>query len=636
VGKTAPPDPLAAAFLLGLDLPPSALTSLIAIGRHRERSVFLAILALGMVGALLGLLDRPSEVLDASKWEQLLDLARVGCTVALTLSLLFGPGVVWRALDNRRRPSLGFLFLPGFVLLAAVALLAWVLAPSADPRAVCFAFFAPVLGAVGLALVATPPENLFDRDEQRALLVVGAVLGLAIGRALWSLGPEGELYGGTISRTLEVGDRPDSRIPYIIPTLISHGAGPYGSLASEQFGSPTYNFSSRGPVPGLASSPIVLMSGGRPPAGFPEQEWSPFDAQGFQAYRLAMLCFAITSFLALWDLVRRIAGRPAAYFGLLLAATTPFLVHEVWFTWPKLLAAACIVLAGICVIERRAGHGGLLAGFGSMMHPIGLLSVPTVGLITLWPVRGARWNRPQIRQAVYFVAGVLVFLVAWRLVNGSHYIQNGFLNYFKQANSIANPTILQWLEARLESLGNTVVPLLLPLAHAHHPEINSILAPSPFVVHFFFQYWNTLPFGVAIIFFPMLLVSLWRALRRRPWPVVAVVLIPLLLFTIYWGPIPTGMLREGLQTWVLTLFAVIAWEQASSGFGWLRSVPARVVLTLRVVEVLLMAMLPTLVTRHALISGTFKLTDLVAVLMMVGFGATLGAMVWRSPDKVLR
>lgn len=589
--------------------------------------MLLAILALGMIGAALGAFDRPGEAIDTSAPQQVLDLVRLTCTVALTLSLLFGPGIVWRALAGERNPTLGFIFLPGLILLAIVGGLAWALASQADPRAVCFAFCGPTLLGIAFVLLATPAIDLFDRDEQRVLVVAGAALGLAIGRALWSLGPEGELYAGTISRTLEVGDRPDSRISFIIPALVAHGSDPYGPFGVGQFA--PYNFSSRGPIPGLGASPIVLLSGGRPPEGFAEQPWTPFDAQGFMAYRLAMMCFAATAFLALWDLIRRLAGRPAAYLGALLAATTPFLVHEIWFTWPKLLAAGCILLAAICVIERRWGAGGLLAGFGYLMHPTALLSVPTLGLITLWPLRGAIWKRPRIRAAIYFVAGLLVFLVIWRLVNGSHYNQNGFLDYFREAGWSFHPTVAEWIEFRAKSVGNTLVPLLLPLANADNPSINVVGGTSPGIVHFFFQYWTTLTFGCAIVFFPLLLLGLWRALRRWPWPVLATVVLPFVFFVAYWGASDSGMLREGLQAWVLTLFAVIACEQAATGFGWLRSTPVRLVLVLRVVEVLLMAALPTILTRHQLISGTFQITDTVAVFAMAGFAALLASLVWR-------
>jgi O-antigen biosynthesis protein len=590
----------------------------------------LALLALAALGCLLGIADTPGYGPHRAP-EQALDLLRLLATVALVLALLLGPGVVWR-LRSERPLSLGFLPLPGLGLLIAGGTLAWVLAGEVSPRLTCFVVFVPVLLAILGALLRSGPEEIFDGEERRVLLVAGCVLGLAIGRALWSLGPEGELYAGTISRTLEVGDRSDSRISYHVTQLLANGQSPYSPLATALL-SP-YNFSSRGPLPGIGSGPIVLLSGGHPPAEVPEQAWTAFDPQGFMAYRLAMMTFACTCFLSLWDLVRRLAGRGAAYFGLLLAGTTPFLVHEVWFTWPKLLAASMVLLAAICVIGSRPLRGGLLAGCGYLMHPIALLSMPTLGLISLWPLRGASWRRPRIRQAALLVAGLLVFLVAWRLLNGSHYSQNGFLDYFRQAGLEAHPHAAAWLEFRAKSLGNTLVPLLLPLSSASNTAINTVGGSSPAVIHFFFQYWDTLPFGVAIVFFPLLGVGLWQAFRRRPWPVIAVVIAPFLLFAVYWGVTLTGMLREGLQIWVLSLFAVIACEQAARGFSWLRSTPIRALLALRVVEVLAMAMVPTIATGQGLISADFKLTDSAAVLMMVGFGAALAALVWRSAAVV--
>ena len=241
-----------------------------------------------------------------------------------------------------------------------------------------------------------------------------------------------------------------------------------------------------------------------------------------------------------------------------------------------MIASAMVLLAAICVIRSRPMRAGLLSGFGYLMHPGVLLAVPTLGLITLWPLRGAQWRRPRIRQGIQLAAGLVVFLIAWRLVNGGHYDQAGFLDYFVQTGPGGAPGFgTAWLASRLESLGNTFVPLLLPLADAHNASINAYRASSPAVVHFFFQYWNTLPFGFAIIFLPLLAVGVWRAGRRWPWPVAACVVVPLALFTVYWGSFTSGMMREGLQAWALTLCAVIACEQAASGFGWLRSTPIR-------------------------------------------------------------
>lgn len=596
---------------------------------NRERTVMLGVLALALVACVLGLVARPAPNPLGGLKEQTLDLIRVLGTVSLALSLLLGPGTAWRASSHRRRPlSLGFLPLPGLALLIVVGGVAWALAGKIEPRITCLALLTPVLGWLLASLRWAGAGEIFDAEEQRTLLIVGCILGLAVARALWSLGPVGELYGGTISRTLEAGNRSDSRVSFIIPQLVAHGSAPYGHLSTTFFF--PYNFSSRGPLPGLGSTPVVLMSGGRPPAEFADQAWAPFDPQGFMAYRLAMMTFACTAFVSLWDMTRRLMGPGAARLALLLAATTPFLVHEVWFTWPKMLAASFVLLAAICVISRRPLAGGLLAGLGYLMHPVALLSLPVLGLLALWPLRGARWNRPRLKQLLRLVAGLAVFLIAWRLLSGSHYNQNSFLEYFTEAGWNFHPDPGTWLVYRLESVANTLLPMFLFFTAAHNKSINVIGGTSPEVVHFFFQYWDGLPFGAAIVFFPLLLLSLWRAARRWPWPVFATVVVPFLLFAVYWGASSTGMLREGLQAWVLTLFALVGCQQATARFNWLRSTPLRVLLTLRAVEVLAVAVAPTIVTGHALVSHTFKFTDAVALAAIVGFCACLGALVWST------
>src|SRR5262249_43990329 len=161
-----------------------------------------------------------------------------------------------------------FLPLPGLALLIVTALIAWALAGDVDPRLLCFAVLAPVLGLMLGALVGLGGEDLLEREEQRVLLVVALVLGVAIGRSLWSMGPVGELFEGTISHNVIAEGRPDSRISFFIPALVNNGGHPYGEAANALFA--PYNFSSRGPLPGLASTPVVLMSGGSPELAAPE------------------------------------------------------------------------------------------------------------------------------------------------------------------------------------------------------------------------------------------------------------------------------------------------------------------------------------------------------------------------------
>ena len=130
------------------------------------------------------------------------------------------------------------------------------------------------------------------------------------------------------------------------------------------------------------------------------------------------------------------------------------------------------------------------------------------------------------------------------------------------------------------------------------------------------------------VFFPLLLQSLWRALRKWPWAITAAVIVPFIVFTVYWGGASTGMLREGLHAWVLTLLVVVAVQQCSTGFPWLRSWAFRGILALRPVEVLLIAILPIILTGHRLWAARYWLTDLVAVVVMIGITGCLSAAVW--------
>jgi hypothetical protein len=599
----------------------------------RERLALYVIWSLAALGCLLGVLDRPGLTVDASKGAQLLDLLRVLCTVALTLTLLFGPGLLWRGADRERLPSLGFLALPGLAIMIVAGIAVWLLGGAVDPELAFFCILGPILAFLLGCLISSGGEDLLDPGEQWALLIVGCALGFAVGRVLWSQGPEGELYAGGISRTLEVGNRSDSRISFIIPQLVYTHQGPYSPLATSFYA--PYNFSSRGPLAGLGASPIVLMSGARPPAALPEYPWQPFDGMGFQAYRLAMMTFASTAFLSLWDLVRRLGNERVARLALLLAVTTPFLVHEMWFTWPKLLDASFVLLSAICVIERKPFRAGLLLGVGYLMHPAALVMLSGVGLLALWSIRGANWRRPDIKAALLLAVGVGISLLAWRLVNGSHYTQNGFTEYLVQAGVQAHPAIGHWLAYRADSVANTLVPMMLPLFSPRSVWINSIYGPSPFVIHFFFQYWDGVPFGVGILFFPLLVISIWRAFRRWTWPIVATIVTPFVAFTIYWGASQTGMLREGLHAWVLALIAVVALQQASTGFPWLRSKVVRVILTLRTVELLAIALVPALATGSAVLGGNWGLNDVVALLAMLGFAGALAWQVWTAPRRVL-
>jgi hypothetical protein len=617
----------------------------------RTNRVLLAICALALAGCLLGLVEPPAAEDQTSVYQEALGLTRIVTTSALVLTLLLGPGIAWRSRRPGRTPSLGFLPLPGLAVLSATGCLTWALSGSVTPSALCLIAAVAVVGWLAVGVLRAGPEPLLAREEVRVLLVVACALGIAVGRAVWSLGPEGELLGDTVYRTLEVGDRTDSRIPYAVAQLVANGTAPYSDLARDYF--EPYNFSARGPLTGIASAPVVLAAGGRPPVATTPEPWAPFDAQGFMAYRLAMMSFALTALLSLWTLTRRLGGERAARLAVLLGATTPFVVHEAWFTWPKLLAASFVLLAARRLLDRHAVSAGLLIGVGYLVHPLVLLSLPALGLLALWPRARPNWRRPDVRAAAAVAGGTAASFVAWRIVNGSHYVQGDFLDYFARAGrerwlsdrletalglQPAAVTVLDWLSARAESVANTLVPLWGLLFSADSVSLNVIdpgchpfcAGDSPGVVQFFLQYWVALPFGVGILFFALLLVSLWRAVRLWRWPVVLAVVVPFVTFAVYWGDATTGMLREGLQPWILVLLAVVAVQQGRERFPWLRSAPIRALLALRALEVVLLATVPALATRGRLLDPDFRLTDAVAVLTMVVLSVALAMLVWRE------
>ncbi len=459
-------------------------------------------------------------------------------------------------------------------------------------------------------------------------MIVGLPMGIAIARSVWSLGPVDEMFEGTIARTLNPEPRPDSSISYLVTQLVANGKGPYAPDGGLNLFAP-YNFSARGPLPGMMSAPIMLLSGTHPPVGPVEQPWTPFDAQGFMAYRIAMITFSSMAYLSVWQLARQIGGARAGRFALVLGVSTPFIIDDLWFTWPKLLAASFVVLGGVFVVERRTFRAGLAVAVGYLMHPSALVGLFALGPLAVWPVRGAELLRPRVKAAIMLLVGVGIGVLMWRLLNAGHFIQEGFTDYVEEAYPNYHPSIGEWLHFRGTALADTLIPLYLPLFEAHSVSINVLEGISPGVVHFFFQYWTGVPFGFGIFFFPLLLWSLFKATLRWPWPVFAAVILPFILFEIYWGASITGNLREGMQSWVLVVIVVIALQQWASGFPWFRSVPARIVMCLRAAEVLAVAAGATLGTRSFdPVQDGFVLNDVVALAVLVGLSLALVWLVW--------
>lgn len=577
----------------------------------------------------------------------IVDLFRIFSATIATIVIFISPGLILRfILWQRFATKIPFIWLPfpGIGAMACIGLITWLSAKVISPIYIVLVVIIPYLIFLLNKSFKVPITAITSKLERRAIQVFVVVVIIAVAKASYSLGPVGELYGGTVSRTLEVGDRSDSRISYHVVQLIAHGTDPYSELGKSYFA--PWSFSHRGPLAGMAASPVVFLSGANVPNSMPNQPWTPFDLEGFSAYRIAMIVMGASSLLVLFGLVEALMGEQWALMTLLVTATTPFIIHEVYFTWPKLQAGMSVLLAAYLIIRQQSTLSGLATGVGYLFHPSALLSVPP--LICLIILNQARLivikERVNLALKATFISfinilklftGVIALWLLWRLLNSANYAQSDFFNYIFQAEGSVTSTFWIWMSSRLNSFFNTTVPMNLFIFHQSNPAINSISGESPTIIRFFFQYWNTLPFGVGILYFFYLIRILFTGATKLPYLFVAIILLPLLSFTVYWGAAITGMLREGLHVWVFSIivFTSLVFRKyfCSKSYFWKNY---NTILGLRGFEVIAMLLIPIWASKLIVVNDIFILNDIIMLLLMLAGTAWLSWQVYLYGEKL--
>lgn len=505
---------------------------------------------------------------------------RVATTLALCLVLLWGPGLLGApAAAPAGTRALWFLG-AGPLVLATIGGLLWASAPwlSAGTRGV---LAAALLGGLWLAIGARarrlgwrlPGEVGWRHAVAAAALATAAVAA----KASYSTGTAGELFRGTVSRNFALSDRIDSRFSFYAVQAAAHGWGP-AAERTERFYYP-WTYFSRGPLPGLVAIPLVLGTGGRPPAEHAEETWSPFDAGGFATYRLAQYALAAAVVPALYLLLLPLAGAGWALAGAGLLALTPFGLHEILFTWPKWAATAWLAAAFTLVHARQPGAAGLAVGIGFLHHPLVLLWTPW---LALWCAGRHRPGGRTIlggvtRLAVASAALVLPWMLAGRLVphlpETPFAGQGSFIRYFLLADA-QHATLETWLRTRWMNFANTFLPLhlLLDPASAGHFRLSSAYEPSSTLTRLTFLWWNTLPFALGLSLWGITLAALGRAWRTHRAAAVLFAAAPALLLVVYWGWEPLGLMRESGHPLLLALLAlgvVVAARGATGPAAWL-------------------------------------------------------------------
>jgi hypothetical protein len=302
--------------------------------------------------------------------------------------------------------------------------------------------------------------------------------------------------------------------------------------------------------------------------------------------------------------------------GLLAASVVflaPFFVHEMFFTWPKLLAATQVLVAFYFVRKRRPGAAGGALGFGYLCHPMAVLAAPFLFLWILGESRTASARAAAVRaqgggegagleappragnaaigrlsdrqwpnevckrclalsfhetsELARFAGALLAFVAGWlalgRIGSGPGSGQEVFFRYFFIADG-HSASAATWIASRWNNFANTFIPFRLMFTDPTQPTINSIYGLSDGWVHFGFLYWNTLPFAVGwpefLVIGPAVLLGIWRTPRIAMTSVVA----PAALLVVYWGYESTGLMLQCGQWLFLAAVLFGVWTLSRS------------------------------------------------------------------------
>lgn len=520
--------------------------------------------SLGWVG-----FSQPFTIEGQNTLMLLKQLAFIVLCVAASLVAVIGPGLVLRARVQRTLSPV-WLPVPGILLLTMLGVLAWKGPSALSPHSISRMGLLLLFLLVGRELVFRPITSLISRTELHVLGLTILLIVLAAAKSVYSIGPAGELFEGQISRTLESGSRADSRIPFHVVQLVALRKGAYGALAMHLFA--PWNFSHRGPIAGLAASPITLASGAQPPDSMPDQTWTVFDPQGFAAYRIAMIVMSAASLIIVFGVARLFLDDRWALLAFIVAATAPFTIHEIFFTWPKLLTASFVLLGVYLVHERHYLAAGSATGIGYLCHPSALFWFPgllaSIALLSRRPGSPARAEVVAVaKRMAVACAGLLVWLVAWRLITRAHFQQTTFLQYFSECGGLLPCATANWLRSRWVSALNTLVPLYLFLFHRTDRDLIALDGrPRPWV-QFIQQYWCSIAFGCGAAFYFAVLRLVGAAFHRAKAWLIFVFIPTFVFFVLYFGAPNTGLLRESLHPWFLSmlLFAVVMWRKQMAG-----------------------------------------------------------------------
>ena len=546
---------------------------------------------------------------------QLWALLQLAATTCLALALLHGPGILWLRRRERKPRDLALAIIAGPVLLAALGLLCWLLGGWIAPATLARVGVGGLLAWIALGAWRTRGAAALPAHATTVMTAGALLVGFAVAKANFSIGPAGELFGGTASRTLAVGGHSDSRTSFHIVQLVAHHAGPFSAEAGSYY-SP-WSFANRGAIGGLLAAPVVLATGATPTREATQQPWQPFDREGFATYRITQIVLASLGGWAVFGAVAAVLPVAWAVVAAIIALLAPFFVHELYFTWPKLATAAFVLAAFVLGHARRPFAAGLAFAAAYLLHPLALLGVPFFGLWLLAqkPTDAPGWRR--LLAPLQFAAGLVPVVVAWMLIGKLAPERTGaqmvFFDYFRLSDGKLITEAGPWWHARWENFANTFVPLHLFTVDRTHESINSVYAPSDAWVQAAFLHWNTLPFALGLPAFFLLAAGIAAATRRAFLVVLGLFILPALLLVFYWGAASTGLMRHCGHVLFVSTIVLGVWGLGLHAGPWKKRALAVFLhpacFAWRGLEIGLMAFGTTLLNRFPQWNGPFGWND---------------------------
>ena len=409
---------------------------------------------------------------------------RIVTTFTLAVTLILLPGILLShgASTNARQVALLLGAGPG--LLIVMGLLVWLGGGIFSARGIGWVLVTASWIGTGVLLRRRTPAM----DERLGnVYIVSILIALTVVlKASYSTGEEGELFRGTISRTLAVGDRSDARIPFHVVQTAAWHLNPTSDETDRYFW--PWTFFSRGPLAGLAALPITLATSGMPPQALPNHAWTPFDSTGYAACRIVLITLASTVIVALFLTLLPFCEERWSAMGAGLLALSPFGVHEIMFTWPKWESTTWILVSFLFAHQRRAIGSGLSLAAAFLFHPLALLWAPWISL-WLW---GRCWvDSPvgtlrHIRTLGGFFLGLGSIALTWMLIgkllphppNATAAGQQSFFAYFVHADN-APATWYSWLHSRWLNFSNTFLPFWLQFSIDDHAGCARFTARPP-------------------------------------------------------------------------------------------------------------------------------------------------------------